>query len=625
MSTLHDLRYNTKKNPQAYRKEVEAQYAHFKSALNLLKIQPLSSENGKEKKRELPQLVDFLAHLAVYFKKLLKPFPVELIDLLENHSEKVPPLLRLACVKALILMRNKDFIAPLSIFPLFFTLFRVQDKPLRKLVFSHIVQDISRMNMKASNMKVNRAVQNYMLGTLRDSNTTTVKKSLSIMMELFRRGVWNDARTVNIVTTCCFSSHSAVIRNALRFFMGDVKNVLLEQEEADRDLKKQIKCNTKRVAKRLDKIMKQQERLDARKENKELGMDDGNDYKAIKYINDPHTFAQKLFSSLRKSREAFDLRVEQLRVLSRVMAYHSVTINNFYPFLQKYLRHHQTSVTRILTSIAQATHKLTPPEDLVPTIRHIADSFVSDKSNVEAMAVGINAITAICRRQPLVMDEDLLGDLAQYQKHKDRGVWTAARALIQLYRMENPQLLRKKDRGRFTDENKQPEDFGTEKIDTNVKGIELLEELEGAPINRILTTEDVLTIKRLRIQRIMDKHKVYDEDLVGLEEEKDIDANLVEEGDIISKTTIRKERKAAREEERKNRQGTKLAWDFHAKQKGGTGTNQEMARNKPFEMVQKARNVRTKSKRSLRKKQSTGKKHKMTMAQEGKSRKRRRR
>ena len=46
---------------------------------------------------------------------------------------------------------------------------------------------------------------------LRDSNVLAAKKSLDVMVELYRRNVWNDAKTVNVITTACLSTVTKVI------------------------------------------------------------------------------------------------------------------------------------------------------------------------------------------------------------------------------------------------------------------------------------------------------------------------------------------------------------------------------------------------------------------------------
>ena len=40
---------------------------------------------------------------------------------------------------------------------------------------------------------------------LRDNNPIAAKKSLDVMVELYRKNIWNDGKTVNVITTACFS------------------------------------------------------------------------------------------------------------------------------------------------------------------------------------------------------------------------------------------------------------------------------------------------------------------------------------------------------------------------------------------------------------------------------------
>ena len=51
---------------------------------------------------------------------------------------------------------------------------------------------------------------------LRDTNVIAAKKSLDVMVELYRKNIWNDAKTVNVLTTACFSSVTKVILTSTR-------------------------------------------------------------------------------------------------------------------------------------------------------------------------------------------------------------------------------------------------------------------------------------------------------------------------------------------------------------------------------------------------------------------------
>lgn len=114
-------------------------------------------------------------------------------------------------------------------------------------------------------------------------------------------------------------------------------------------------------------------------------------------------------------------------------------------------------------------------------MRKLSDAFVHPGVGFEVVAAGLNAIREVCRRQPWCMDATLLEDLIEYRKSKDKGVTAAARGLLQLYREVNPELLRRKERGKAAtmglSEGTQARPFG-QPSDT-VQGIEGLELLEA--------------------------------------------------------------------------------------------------------------------------------------------------
>lgn len=77
------------------------------------------------------------------------------------------------------------------------------------------------------------------------------------------------------------------------------------------------------------------------------------------------------------------------------------------------------------------------------------------------------------------MEEDLLSDLIEYRKSKDKGVITASRGLLSLYREVNPGLLKRRERGKAaamgTLEMSVPE-YGHSNEPKGIDGLELLEE-----------------------------------------------------------------------------------------------------------------------------------------------------
>lgn len=59
--------------------------------------------------------------------------------------------------------------------------------------------DIKTANQKHRNEQLNRSIQNFLYGILEADNDVAAKKSLAVLTELWRRHVWRDARTVNVI------------------------------------------------------------------------------------------------------------------------------------------------------------------------------------------------------------------------------------------------------------------------------------------------------------------------------------------------------------------------------------------------------------------------------------------
>lgn len=174
-------------------------------------------------------------------------------------------------------------------------------------------------------------------------------------------------------------------------------------------------------------------------------------FSAIHLLNDPQTLAENLFKLLEGFNERFELKLLLINFISRLVGIHQLFLLNFYPYLQRYLHPKQLEVTKLLQYMAQASHELVPPENIEPLVKLIANNFVTERNSNEVMAVGVNSIREICARCPLAMEEDLLQDLAAYAAFRDKNVSMAAKSLVQLYRVVNPAMLKRKDRGRPTE------------------------------------------------------------------------------------------------------------------------------------------------------------------------------
>lgn len=472
-TNLPQLQNLIKRDPTSYAEEFLQQFRHYQSIIEVFKLQPDRSN------KELATLVMFMAQTAHCYPEHLQGFPEQLKSILSSQHTVMDPDLRMTLCKALVMLRNKNLISPSVILELFFELLRCQDKLLRKTLYTHIVTDIKNINAKHKNNKVNTTLQNFMYTMLRDSNAIAAKMSLDVMIELYRRNIWNDAKTVNVITTACFSKVTKVLVAALQFFLGrdDEKNDSDSESEDEgptaRDLMLRYatsKKNTK-SKKKLEKAM------NVLKKHKKKKRPEVFNFSAIHLVHDPQEFSEKLLKELEKSKERFEVKMMFMDLISRLVGIHELFLFNFYPFIQRFLQPHQREVTKILLFAAQATHPLVPPEIAQSVLMTVANNFVTDRNSGEVMTVGLNAIKEITARCPLAMKEELLQDLSQYKTHKDKNVSMSARALIHLFRTLNPQMLQKKFRGKPTEASTEAKIHAYGELDSKdyIPGAEVLE------------------------------------------------------------------------------------------------------------------------------------------------------
>nr|XP_050853172.1 protein SDA1 homolog [Vespula vulgaris] len=437
-----------KRDPESYKEEFLQQYLHYKATLDIFNLAP------NKFNKSLDELVIFMTQVAHCYPDELKTFPQEIIDILQKHNTILDNDMRMTFCKALIQMRNKYLLEPITLLSLFFELLRCQDKALRQFLQTHIITDIKNINAKHKNAKVNTALQNFIFTMLKDTNARAAKMSADVMIELYKKNVWNDAKTVNIISTGCFSKITKVVVTSLQFFLGNDE----EKEDSDSsdsddepNIKEVMMANkVNKKTKKRERMLKKAKQLLVKSKKKKVKAPQFN-FSALHLIHDPQGFAEKLFKQLEKNNDRFEIKLMTLDVISRLIGLHNLFLFNFYPYLQRFLQPHQREVTKLLQFVAQASHELVPPDVLEPVLKTLVNNFVTERNSGDVMAIGLNAVREICSRCPLVMNADLLKDLAQYKHYRERSVMMAAASLITVYRQTMPSLLHKKYRGRPTE------------------------------------------------------------------------------------------------------------------------------------------------------------------------------
>ena len=435
-------------------------------------------------------LIDLVAHVADCYPEYTKTFPDDLKNILTLHHASLESELREKIVGSLVLLRRKEIIDSTALLNILFPiLVATPSKTLRTLLYQKIISDLRTSNSKVTNHKLNKAVQAQLFNLL-TSDRASPKGiwAVKITRELWKRQIWTDARAVEIMKEASLADNEKVIGGGVRFFLGgDKEREEMEDDSSDEEggidigkLKHQAGINkkTKKKQKTLERAVEK-----VKKNEKKKKQVHSLNFSALHLLHDPQGFAEKLFSKhLQNSKSKLNLeqKLVVLQLVSRLVGLHQLTIISLYSYFIKYLTPRQPSVTSFLASLAQATHKFVPPDALEPLIQKIANEFVSEASASEVAAAGLNAIREICMRQPMAMNDTLLQDLVMYRKSKDKGTMMAAKGLLGLYREANPDLLKKRDRGKAASMGIRSgaikeRRFGEEEAG-GIEGLELLEE-----------------------------------------------------------------------------------------------------------------------------------------------------
>ena len=288
-------------------------------------------------------------------------------------------------------------------------------------------------------------MQNFMFKMINDSHHVAAKMALTIMIELYKKNIWNDAKTVNVIASACYRHNESTGKidvtkltpMALRFFLG------ADEEEEDNDDDDDDKPSIKdvKMANQFNKKTKKREKMlektkKAHKKAKKKEKVDSFNFSALHLIHDPQKFAEELCKLYMKEggKQKFEITILFADLISRLIGTHQLFVLNYYKKIADYLRPHQKEVVVMLQYAAQAAHELIPHDDIQPVVSAIANNFITERNNSEVIAIGLNAMREICKRCPFALDETLLRDLAEYKTYKDKGVMMAARSLISLYR-----------------------------------------------------------------------------------------------------------------------------------------------------------------------------------------------
>jgi protein SDA1 len=392
------------------------------------------------------------------------------------------PEVRKALFSAIILLRNREQIGSRSVLKLCLKLFRMPDKILRAQAFSYFIKDVKRVNKFAQHTKLNKEAIEWCREMFLDSNITAAKRSLHLMMSLYKLRIWNDARAINVLGEACLSKQARLAMTAANFFLAaDAQDLESDSEDEEEEPDSEIIGARKSRGKKAEKV-RQKKNYDKRLRRKLRKKQSMNPtFLCIDKVTDPNRFVEELVHSCQKqfSKGNYELKLVLLRLAARVAARHKLLVFELYSYLQRFLEVRGKNVSLALVIAAEGCHEMLPPDELQPLLKKVIDNFVTEQNTEDQIVMGLNAVREICARQPLVMTEDLLRDLSGFKNFRNKGVVMAARSLINLYRQLKPSLLSTKDRLRYLESGIEVKDYLVSGCLTRVPGVEFLEKPLG--------------------------------------------------------------------------------------------------------------------------------------------------
>jgi len=677
--SLPSLQNLMKRDPEAYGLEFDQQWSHFTSMMELWKLKPQKPHSA------FSEQVMFLAHVAPSFPAKAAALPGVLIDSLSEHAEVMHPQMRQTLVQALVLLRNRDQFPCMRTLPVYFKLFRVQDKALRHMIFAHIVRDMVQTCKQSRNQKTSSELRDFFYGQLKETEVEVARRACAVFISLYRQNVWRDPIVVNLMSSGLLHPDVKCAAALAHLFLGNrtkgLEGILEESDDEDEAADvaeaavravsgaKQVKKREKKV----ERAKKSAKKAIRKKKAKQTEMGAGGIcFVALDLINDPQALADRLLQRVSKGGDAFLFRLLLLHLVARLVGRHELLLLNFYPFVLKYLVPTQREVTKVLACLVEACHAQIPPEELRPVVMHVMNTFVTEAQAPEVIEVGLNGIREVCSRAVNILTEEELGDLAGFRKHKNKGVAMAARSLINTYRELHPQLLHRSMRGREATmalsrgEVAEPV-YGSGQASDKIDGLELLSAKEekrrssadarGAKdtrtaeeaakqmmAERVIGSNEFKELRKMRLQKSVQmqlgrKRKAEeisssssgsecsDSEEEQSDGEQGMPGRLPEgvSGDQLRATKVKTRGKKARQDRiKEGRTDFKEKLLDKRKARKGGSTNKEKSRNKPQLMMMQSRTVQQKKKETSKQKLGNLKKHIKGLKQNANHQKRRR-
>ena len=463
-------------HPADHVEEIKESYDQFMALSNLFIDQP------REITKDFLRLLYDLSHI-VHHHEFKTNFSDRCLTFLETHPESLPQDVRSSLVQAIIVLHNHDVIETTKLISRLVPLFRLNDKTVRRIIFGHLLNKITFHQT----LEIKKELQKH----VSHEDTRVSFKVLQLIVDIFHRENKEDVKTINFIARCINSTNSRLLNLIVSFFLDPY----LPKDESNLD-ETQIEEIRHKAEHKLHVNVKKNKNIKLLEKAKKLRAGPQQDpIPVIDFLDDPQKFCLRLFSLLSapENSKIFKIRESQLRalsLLSKILAQFQIEMDQFFSWIQRFIRTNYEEITKLLSIVAGAIHPLTSPDTVYEIIKVIADRFVIENLDEEIIIIGLNTIREICSKNPHGMTSELLEDLIQFKKQSIKGVVMATRGIIQVFRESRPDILPKRERGKPTDKKIENLNYG-ETINENEEQFNKI--MEIAKI-RPLTDEELQLI-----------------------------------------------------------------------------------------------------------------------------------
>jgi protein SDA1 len=472
-----------KRDPETYKTEFLRHWEHFVTITNILNA---TKSFNLFDFIYFKNLVAFLSHCIPSYQKEkneFEEFANFLKGIISNHKEIMETTTRLSLLTSLSLFYTKCGRNKLELLEFYFKLLSTEDSTFLSVFESQIFNFIRLENKKSKNVNFNKSTRNLINEVLNEINggpsetIKTVSFILKLLISLFQGCVWKDSHTLDIISNIILKfQFPSILFQVCDFFVSDSNKEEADEsdqeeiEEKYRELRMKMRVSGKK--KSLESRINRIHRKKKKESKKKIGCRDGSLF-ALEELRDPLSIVHTLYACFKRGTNdgqqiSFQSRLLILNALTRIIGIHQLLVPDLYSFIYRYVRPNQIDLPKILAYIAQSFHPQVPEDITKDFISCLSLNLVSDHCSSESIAIGINTIREISRRQPAAITSEALFDLSQYSSFKkDKAVKAAAKSLIGLFREVEPSKLHKKYLGRPISNKKISDSESSENEDGN--------------------------------------------------------------------------------------------------------------------------------------------------------------